>query len=336
MKLITTNTGSYPRIGRTPELQLLRQTIAQWESGKKTESDMKAAEDTLTRLAIEEQVSTGLDLVTDGQIRWYDPISHLAGKLENVAINGLLRFFDTNFYFRQPVVQGPIRWTRPVLADDYQMARALSPRPVKPVLTGALTLAHHSLVEHPPYQKDFRSLVVDYNAAIAQEVKTLAEAGAPIIQIDEPSILKEPPAAGLLEETWKTLEAHKGNARLALVVYFGDPGPVLDRLLGCSADIVGLDFTYNLRLVEQVVAAKPAKSLALGLLDGRNTKLEDADGVARILDRILPRVRAEECYLSPSSGLEYLPRDRALLKLKHLVAIGKRIQPSSGKTIGNP
>src|SRR3989304_7639145 len=115
MELITTSTGSYPRIGKTPEFQLLRQTIAQWESGKKTEADLKAAEDALTRAAIAEQVSSGLDLVTDGQIRWYDPISHLAGKWENVSINGLLRFFDTNSYIRQTEVKGPLRWREPIL-----------------------------------------------------------------------------------------------------------------------------------------------------------------------------------------------------------------------------
>ncbi|MBI3896554.1 MAG: hypothetical protein HY313_11550 [Acidobacteria bacterium] len=324
MKLIAANTGSYPRIGKTPDLHLLRQTIAQWEKGEKTDADLRAAEDSLTRAAIEDQVGSGLDLVTDGQIRWYDPISHLAGKWENVAINGLLRFFDTNFYFRQPVVQGRIRWTRAVVRPEYDMARAVSAKPVKPVLTGAVTLARHSVVEFPPYQRSFENLVRDCNEAIAQEVKGLAEAGAPIIQIDEPSILKKPEDMPLLMDTLKALSQVKGKARLALCVYFGDPGPVLERLLETPADIVGLDFSYNPKLVEQVAAFQPAKALGLGLLDGRNTKLENAEQVVRALERILPQVKAEECYLNPSSGLEYLPRDRAQQKLKHLAAIKNR------------
>ena len=117
------------------------------------------------------------------------------------------------------------------------------------------------------------------------------------------------------------LAAAKGNARLALHVYFGDPTPVLDRLLASPADIVGLDFTYSPGLVDRLAAARPRKALGLGLLDGRNTKLEEPAAVLRMLDRILPQVQAEECYLTPSSGLEYLPRDRALEKLKRLVAI---------------
>ena len=70
----------------------------------------------MTRAAVEEQAGSGLDLITDGQIRWYDPISHAAGKLENITINGLMRYFDTNSYFRQPVVKGPIRLRQPSAA----------------------------------------------------------------------------------------------------------------------------------------------------------------------------------------------------------------------------
>jgi 5-methyltetrahydropteroyltriglutamate--homocysteine methyltransferase len=327
MQLIATNSGSYPRIGKTPELQFLRQTIAQHDTGKKTAEEVRAAEDALTRAAIEEQVASGLDLVTDGQIRWYDPISHLAGKWDNVSVNGLLRFFDTNFYLRQPVVAGPIVWSRPVARPEYEMARAISLKPVKPVLTGAFTLARHSIAEYPPYQKDFARLVLDYNEALAHEVSELAAAGASVIQIDEPSILRDPSHADLdlLEATWGKLSAAKGKARLVLAVYFGDATPVLHHLLSMPCDVLALDFTYNPDLVEQVAAAKPAKPLGLGLFDGRNTKLEDPEEIIRSLQRILPAVRATECYLNPSSGLEYLPRDRALLKLKRLVEIRNRV-----------
>ena len=328
MQLIASSSGSYPRIGPTPDLHLLRQTMTQRDSGKKTDADVRAAEDALTRAAIAEQVWSGLDLVTDGQIRWYDPISHLAGKLENVSLNGLLRFFDTNFYLRQPVVHGPVVWSRPVLRPEYEMASKESSQPVKPVLTGAYTLARHSIIEYPPYQKDFQSLVLDYNQAIVKEVSQLAAAGATVIQIDEPSILREPTHEDwdLLEETWNRLSAAKGKARLVLAVYFGDSIPVLHHLLSMPADIVALDFTYNPRLVDQVADSKTAKPLGLGLLDGRNTKLEDPATVLRALDRMLPQIKAPECYLNPSSGLEYLPRDRALLKLKHLVGIRNQIK----------
>jgi 5-methyltetrahydropteroyltriglutamate--homocysteine methyltransferase len=117
---------------------------------------LRDAENEMTRRAIADQARAGLDVLTDGQIRWYDLISHLAGKLEGVQIKGLLRFFDTNSYFRQPVLTALPRRTGPLVVEDYAFARnALGHLPtppdkagkiaIKPVLTGPYTLAKFSL-----------------------------------------------------------------------------------------------------------------------------------------------------------------------------------------------
>jgi CheY-like chemotaxis protein len=130
-----------------------------------------------------------LDLVTDGHIRWYDPISYLAGKLEGVKINGLLRFFDTNFYFRQPVVQGSIKRTQSLLLEDYRYASSVSEKPVKVVFTGPFTLAKYSVIEQSA-SRTFERVLEDYTSAIADEVRSLVKEGATMIQVDEPAILE--------------------------------------------------------------------------------------------------------------------------------------------------
>src|SRR5580704_189702 len=90
------NTSSYPRIGDGHELQILRRAIASLDRGERNTADLLDAENEMTRRAIADQLKAGLDVITDGQIRWYDPISHIASKLSNVKIVGLQRFFDTN------------------------------------------------------------------------------------------------------------------------------------------------------------------------------------------------------------------------------------------------
>ena len=148
MNLLTSNHGSYPRIGDSPEQQILRRAIFECDRGGKSEMDVRAAEDHMTELALREQVEAGLDVVTDGLIRWNDPISHLAGKLSGVRMDGLLRFFDTNFYFRQPVVTSSLSCSQPLIVDEFKFASSKSSRPVKAVLTGPYTLARHSLIEN--------------------------------------------------------------------------------------------------------------------------------------------------------------------------------------------
>lgn len=320
MKLLLTSAGSYPRIGDTPEQQQLRRTHAARDRQETTEEALHAAEGALTRAALKEQEDAGLDLLTDGQVRWYDPISHLAGKLAGIEINGLLRFFDTNFYFRQPVVKGEIQRQDGLILAEYEFARANATKPVKPVLTGPYTLARHTLVEHAAY-KDLESVVRAYAQALGTEIEALIHAGAEVIQLDEPAILKHPADYPLFQRAVLMLNKHKGKSKLALYTYFGDALPLYERLQQLPVDILGLDFTYNPKFIDRVITRGSLKPLALGLLDGRNTRLEDPVAIAHLIDRVLLRVKGDVCYLNSSCGLEYLPRDRALAKLKLLAQV---------------
>jgi len=320
LELTLCNHSSYPRIGDDAEHQLLRRTIAQRDKGEKTDDAVRAAQDRMTELAIAEQVEAGLDLVTDGQIRWSDPISHLAGQLSGVRVNGLLRYFDTNFYFRQPVVQGELGRTKPLLLDEFKFARQKSARPVKAVLTGPYTLARYS-VEENGGARGFDKMLEGYTAALAAEIAALAEAGATVIQVEEPALLKYPDDFPRLERSLSALAMSKDSAQLALVFYFGDPAPVYDHLQTLPVDILGLDFTCNPSLVDRVASNGTARTLMLGLVDGRNTRLEDPTDTARQIEKLAHGADLNRAYLSPSCGLEFLPRDRARQKLKHLAEI---------------
>ncbi len=323
MRVISTSTGSYPRIGDAPDLQLLRRTISQWEKGEKSAQELARAEDEMARLSISEQTEAGLELVTDGQVRWYDPLSHVAGKLEGIKINGLLRFFDTNFYFRQPVIIGEVKHRRPIVLDEYRFGRSVSSKPLKPVITGPYTLARLSIVEADCY-KTFESLVEAYALAIAEEIRALVEAGADIVQVDEPAILKNKEHNDVFVAGLKLLAGATGKAQLALYTYFGEGAWLYRSLPDLPVDILGIDFTYNRGLVQIIGREGSPKPLGLGLIDGRNTRLEDEKEICMELDMLLPSIKSEFSYLNPSCGLEYLPRDRAFMKLKNLVRIASR------------
>ncbi len=343
MKLITASTGSFPRIGDSAELQTLRRTIASVDRGERTTADLVGAESEMTRQAIADQARAGIELLTDGQIRWNDPISYLAGKLSGVRINGLLRFFDTNFYFRQPVLTSrPERRGELVISDFGFSCNALGSLPtpperagklaMKPVLTGPYTLAKFSLVEDGA-MGDLEARAMAYAGALAGEIEGLADAGAEMIQVDEPAILRYPKDwpvfLSALEPLLRTREDARKRGRrvqLALYVYFHDCVPHYERLVGLPVDAVGLDFSYNSKLVDIVASAGSPVPLGLGLVDGRNTMLEKPEPVARQVEKMLPKISGQHAYLGSSCGLEYLPRDRACAKLELVARIGRMVK----------
>jgi 5-methyltetrahydropteroyltriglutamate--homocysteine methyltransferase len=329
MELILSSAGSYPRIGATPEAQRHRRAYGQRERGEISDAEWRAVEDEVAEQVVREQTSAGLDVVTDGQVRWYDPISHLARHWTGVQVNGLLRYFDTNFYFRQPVVSEPIRRREPVLRREFEIARAATDRVVKPVLTGPYSLAQGTILEGG--YRNRRELAHAYAEILAHEVADLAHAGAVLIQVDEPYLLRHPEDTDLVREGLARLAAVRGHAHLALYTYFGDALPLWDALMSMPVDVVGLDLTYGPGLAERIASAGASRALCLGLIDGRNTKLETRDSLFRILDKALPGLKGP-VGLGPSCGLELLPRDRARAKLENMVALAREYTGRAGRT----
>lgn len=316
MQLILSTAGSYPRIGDAPDLQRHRRAYAQRERGDISAEEFRKVEDEVVAGVIREQIEAGIEVVTDGLIRWYDPYSHFARGLEGVEINGLLRLFDTNFYFRQPVVKGRLRRRGPILLPEYEFARSVSSRPVKPVLTGPYTLARGSIVEAG--YRSVHELALAYAEVLAAEVGELSRAGAQLIQLDEPAIVRHPEDLNVLEAALAVVGRERGAARLLLHTSFGDVAPLYRDLQSLSVDVLGLDFTYSPKLPALIADLGSAKPLALGLIDARNTKLETRESVFPVLDAILPALKTGPTYLMPSCGLEFLPRERARLKLETL------------------
>jgi len=130
----------------------------------------------------------------------------------------------------------------------------------------------------------------------------------------------------MAREVLKVVVACKDDAEVGLATYFGDAAPVYAQLQQLPVDVLILDFTYSENLVQVIEMNGSTKSLGLGLIDGRNTKLENKNLIARQVERISRRLTVEQCYLTTSCGLEYLPRDRALLKLRHLTSIKNLVQ----------
>ena len=100
--LILAHTGSYPRIGDAADLQVLRRTIAAADRGERTSADLADAESEMTRRAIADQVRAGVDLLTDGMIRWYDPISYRPANSKTFKSRGCCDFSIPILIFGSP------------------------------------------------------------------------------------------------------------------------------------------------------------------------------------------------------------------------------------------
>ena len=312
--MIATVAGSYPKIPNRPRPARLRNVLNRLDRGEIGEEEVRHVLDEVTIEVIEEQTEAGLDLVTDGQIRWEDEQTYLARKLSGVSLNGLTRWFDTNMYYRQPVVEGDIAWREPITVQDYTFAVEHSAKPVKAVLTGPYTLARLSVDQH---YGSIEALAAALAAALNQEAKALQQAGATLIQFNEPAILKHKDEF----PTFATICARLIDGltvETALYLYFDDVDGIYPQILDLPFDLIGLDFVMGAKN-ESLLAATPfTKKLGLGIVDARNTKLETPREIAERIQTLGAGVAPDKIHVSPSAGLEFLPREVAQEKLRRL------------------
>jgi 5-methyltetrahydropteroyltriglutamate--homocysteine methyltransferase len=314
--VITTVIGSYPKIPDLPAPGKWRSAVEKFQKGQLDAAALRAVEDEVTREAIADQVEAGVDLITDGQIRWEDGQTHFARKLRGFSINGLQRYFDTNVYFREPVAEGPVEWAEPITVEEFAFARTHSTRPVKAVVTGPFTLAMLSRNAHYPTQEAF---VAALAGALNAELRALAAAGAGVIQVDEPALCQRKDAFGMFAAAMRTL-LEGVSAKTILCTYFGDIGGVYPQLLELPFDVIGLDFVAGHRNWDVIRSAPFTKELQFGLLDARNTRVETTDEITAAVRRVAEIVPPERVMLAPSAGLEFLPHGVARKKLRALVA----------------
>lgn len=289
---------------------------------------LQAAMDDGVLSVLDDQEQAGIDIVTDGEVRRESYSAPLANAPEGVnrEKHEILvgRAGKPN---KVPLVSGPLKLLKSVHADDVRFLKARTKRAVKITIPGPFTLAQLAVSD---YYSNNEELAMAYADVVNQEMKWLFEAGADIVQLDEPYLqAKQDDAAAYgVKAVNKALDGVKGET--ALHVCFGYAAMVSDK----SAD------GYScLPLVEQInvkqvsiEAAQPAsldlkaaldslksKIVMVGVLDLGDDTPETPELVAERLRKALQYLPPERLIAAPDCGLKYLPRESARAKLQALV-----------------
>jgi len=159
------------------------------------------------------------------------------------------------------------------------------------------------------------------------ELSGLKNEGCKLVQLDEPAIIQHPDDFGLMESAYKELMAEKNLPSVLLSFYFGNAAPFVDKLAELPANGLVFDFIYSPGL-ESCLEGFP-RDIGLGLMDGRNTKMERFDQMAEQIGRIVSKLKSGRVFITSSCGLEFLPRNRAYDKLKLCADLAKELAGGS-------
>jgi 5-methyltetrahydropteroyltriglutamate--homocysteine methyltransferase len=280
------------------------------------------------KAAVKDQERAGIDIVSDGELRRDNDIDYFLARIPGVHIAQRAKSDYYDYYEAEVTAPLPEEDKSSLaLAADFEFTRQLTDRPVKFSFTGPFSLSRR--VTDKAYA-DPADLVRALARRLNAEARSLADAGADFLQIDEPFLAGYPEQAELAVEavnivtdgvpaTW-ALHVCYGN-RYARPTWEGHYDFLFPAVLAARVDQLVLEFARkgleDLRLIRQY--AWPA-SLGLGVIDVKSPAVETPDLVAARIRRALEYIEPARLVINPDCGLRHLAPEVALRKLHAMVA----------------
>ncbi len=217
----------------------------------------------------------------------------------------MTKWFDTNYHYLVPEYLPDTRFTldpAPLL-EQVADAQALG-HAVKVVLIGPLTLLWLGKEQVAGF--DRLDLLERLLPAYGELLGKLAAAGVHWVQLDEPILGLDLPAAWRNKVESSYWQLNQAGARLMLATYFS---PLEENLsLACRLPVAGLHVD-GVRAPHELISVSdwlPAhKVLSVGIVDGRNVWKTNLDGALATLRPLLEK--RGHLWLAPSCSLLHVP-----------------------------
>jgi 5-methyltetrahydropteroyltriglutamate--homocysteine methyltransferase len=271
---------------------------------------------------IERQQAAGLDRIVEGQLRWDDMIAHPLAVADAVETRGIVRYYDNNNFYREPVVSGALSPTGDIGAE-LDAATEQVDAGVQAVLPGPYSLADLATDEHYGDDAAFLDAITEFLVGELDqfpEVETLF--------LLEPSLVENPPGDGADERASEAIDAvaTATDAEVVAHTYWGAlEEKVHAHLLDADVDAVGYDFVSDHEENLYNINEYGTKSdIALGLVDGQNTLVEEPATVSERVEWVQEQVPAtdfETVYATINTETFYLPVNKFEAKLDALAAV---------------
>ncbi|MCL4800915.1 MAG: cobalamin-independent methionine synthase II family protein [Burkholderiales bacterium] len=310
---------------------------------------------------LREQEIAGLDILTDGDCRfdqdvggqsWTSyPPHHMSGfdhthpKLARAGAGGIAfpRGHILHDYLEarvMPKIVGPVGRGEMQYAELWKAAQRLTARPVK---FGTVTPELVAFAVQDEYYKDLPSRIMALSDAFNEELHDLADAGCPVIQMEEPQIHllaargyvdKVINPEFMLKVFNNTVKGLRGKTEVWCHTCWGNPSqqrmfaqvqsykPALELLNQVDADVLTFETkssgAVDLEAIGQVIKEK---KVGIGVIDHHTLQVESPQEVADLLRLALKHIPAERLVVCSDCGMgrEGMSRRHAAYKMMSLV-----------------
>ncbi|WP_336325215.1 5-methyltetrahydropteroyltriglutamate--homocysteine methyltransferase [Halovenus sp. HT40] len=324
-EIVATTPGLYPLPDWAKE-QLKNQKgnqKADLISGDESEEIEQSYEDVRTEF-IDAQQAASLDRIVEGQGRWDDMLAHPLAVNDAVDTQGIVRYYDNNNFYRDPVVTGDLEATGDV-ANELEAAAEQVEEGLQAVLPGPYSLADLATDEHYGDDAAFQAAIADFladEADLLPDVETLF--------LLEPSLVENAPGEGADERASDAIDtvAAATDAEVVVHPYWGAlEEKVYAHVMDADIDALGFDLiSDHEQNVYNAQEYGTPDDVALGIVDGQNTLVEEPETIEERIEWFTDQTQQndyERIYATTNTETFYLPVNRFEEKLEALGALNK-------------
>ncbi len=303
-------------------------------------ADVDEAFEDATRLAIADQIEAGIDVISDGELRRMRFVYEMYDRLRGMERVPPVRRLGVPGYDRAPKFTAVAPLTAPGglgIVEEFRQLRRLCPdRAVKIAFPGPMTFARN--IAPGTAYADREQLLADLVAIVRAEIAALAEAGADLVQLDEPGFANPPDGItheAAAEAINAALAGHRD--RTAVHVCFGNNAsrPYVRRDFGRLFPALGrldcrmllLEFANReMADLDRLPALAERYEIAAGVVDVKSFHQETPEEVAERIRRVLAYVPAGRLAVTADCGFSAIPRWLARAKLQAMAAGARQVR----------
>jgi 5-methyltetrahydropteroyltriglutamate--homocysteine methyltransferase len=321
---------------------------------------------------LRDQETAGLDIVTDGDCRFdadvaghnwfsYAPL-HMDGFAGNRAYavqDGLAGIPHKPGHILHDVLEtrvmpdlvGPVGRGRLRYAAIWKAAQRLTTRPVK---FGTITAELITLSVRDLHYKDLEQAILAVSDALNAELHELADAGCPVIQMEEPQIHllaakgiadKVLNADFMVEVFNNTVRGLRAKTEVWCHTCWGNPAaqrlfatqpsyePALEALSRVDADVITFETCSSAGMDLPAIGRHIRdKKICIGVVDHHSLQVETPEQVAMLVRQALEHIAKERLVLGSDCGMgrEGMSRRHAFYKMVSIVRGTNLVRRSLG------
>jgi len=305
-ELATTTIGSFPQ---TAEVRGIRRDYKRGTIDRET---YEAKIESLTRECVIWQDEIGLDVLVHGEFERNDMVEYFGEQLDGVAFsaNGWVQSYGTRCV-KPPLIYGDVSRPEPMTVRWITYAQSLTDKPVKGMLTGAVTILNWSFVrdDQPRAQTAYQ-----VSLAIRDEIDDLQKAGIGMIQVDEAAFKEGYPLraakrpeyeAFALRSFWVSTNVAEPSTQIHTHMCYSEFNDIISTIEAMDADVISIETARSGNALLHVFKHKGyAQEIGPGVYDIHSPRIPSTEEMVDQIRALLEVLPARQLWINPDCGLK--------------------------------